>query len=52
MSDTMNDPNKNDPNKGALAPTAGEAVERARPPPSKSVGPRERRTARWKGGRA
>jgi hypothetical protein len=32
MSATMNDPNKNDPNKGALAPTAGEAVDKARPP--------------------
>jgi hypothetical protein len=32
MSATMNDPNKNDPNKGALAPTAAEAVDKARPP--------------------
>jgi hypothetical protein len=27
MSDTMNDPNKNDPNEGALAPTVAEAVD-------------------------
>jgi hypothetical protein len=32
MSDTMNDPNKDDPNEGALAPTGAEAVDRARPP--------------------
>src|SRR5919106_329326 len=32
MSATMNDPNKDDPNKGALAPTVGEAVDKARPP--------------------
>src|SRR5215831_5972864 len=32
MSATMNDPNNNDPKKGALAPTAAEAVDKARPP--------------------
>ena len=41
MSDTMNDPNKNDPNEGALAPTVAEAVDRARPPAQQL-----RRTAR------
>jgi hypothetical protein len=41
MSDTMDDPNKNDPNEGALAPTVAEGVDRARPPAQQL-----RRTAR------
>jgi hypothetical protein len=32
MSDTMNDPNTNDPNKRAMTPTPAEAVDKARPP--------------------